>query len=343
LLYILWGQDDYSLTEALGEIKRGLGDPELLATNTTTFDGQQLTTDQMRTTGETLPFLAEKRLVIVRGLLERFEPNGRASRRQKNTRSANHRNECESLVAGISQLPESTLLVLIEGRITSRNPLLRGLSAKAKVKSFPLLRGAQLRQWIQRRVAAGGGTISPKAIELLAQLVGSNLWIMASEIDKLTLFASGRRIEEEDVRAVVSDAQQASVFTMVDAILEARAGRAGQALHQLLQRGSSPVYLLAMLSRQARMIVRVKELTSQGGSETEIRNRLGLTSDFARQKTIEQAGRYSLGRLKDLYHKLLEADLAIKTGKYEGELALNILIAELCQPDRAPTAHSGQI
>jgi DNA polymerase-3 subunit delta len=172
----------------------------------------------------------------------------------------------------------------------------------------------------------------------MAQLVGSNLWIMASEIEKLILFASGRRIEEEDVRAVVSDAQQASVFTMVDAILEARAGPAGQSLHQLLQRGSSPAYLLAMLSRQARMIVRVKELTSQGGSEIEIRDRLGLTAEFARQKTMEQARRYSLERIKDLYHKLLEADLAIKTGKYEGELALNILIAELCKPlEKAPT------
>jgi len=79
------------------------------------------------------------------------------------------------------------------------------------------------------------------------------------------------------------------------------------------------------------MIVRVKGLRNQRKPEIEIRNKLGLTSEFVWQKTIEQAERYPLERIKEVYHKLLEADLSIKTGKYEGELALNILIAELCQ------------
>ncbi len=82
------------------------------------------------------------------------------------------------------------------------------------------------------------------------------------------------------------------------------------------------------------MIVRVKELRNQRKAEIEIRNKLGLTSEFAWHKTIEQAERYPLERIKEVYHKLLEADLSIKTGKYEGELALNILIAELCQRGR---------
>jgi len=332
LLYILLGQDDYSLGESLEEIKRGIGDQALLAANTTTLDGQQMTLDQLRTVCETLPFLAERRLVIVKGLLERFEPRGKSSRRKKTTRVTNHQNEYKSLVTYISKLPDSTILVLIDNsRITSRNPLSRELSTKAVVKSFPLLRGTRLRQWIQKHVTEESSTISPQAIDLLAKLVGGNLWTMANEINKLILFTSGRRIEEGDVKMVVSYAQQANVFAMVDAILEFKVGLAEQSLHQLLQRGSSPAYLLVMLSRQARMIVRVKELRNQRKSEVEIRNKLGLTSEFAWHKTIEQAERYPLGRIKEVYHKLLEADLSIKTGKYEGELALNILIAELCR------------
>jgi DNA polymerase-3 subunit delta len=331
LLYILLGQDDYSLSESLEEIKRGIGDQALLAANTTTFDGQQITLDQLRTACETLPFLAERRLVIVKGLLERFEPRGKSSRRKKITHATNHQNEHKSLVTYISKLPDSTILVLIGGRIASKNPLFSELSAKAKVKSFPLLRGARLHQWIQRHVVEEGGTISPQAIDLLAKLVGGNLWIMANEINKLTLFTSGRRIEEGDVKMVVSYAQQANVFAMVDAILEFKVGLAEQSLHQLLQRGASSAYLLVMLSRQVRMIVRVKELRNQRKPEIEIRNKLGLTLEFAWHKTIERAERYPLERIKEVYHKLLEADLSIKTGKYEGELALNILIAELCQ------------
>ncbi len=331
MLYILLGQDDYSLGESLEEIKRGIGDQALLAANTTTLDGQQMTLYQLRTVCETLPFLAERRLVIVKGLLERFEPRGKSSRRKKITRVTNHQNEYKSLVTYISKLPDTTILVLVGGRITSRNPLFRELSTKAKVKSFPLLRGTRLRQWIQRHVTEEGGTISPQAVDLLAKLVGGNLWTMANEINKLILFTSGRRIEEGDVKMLVSYAQQASVFAMVDAILEFKVGLAEQSLHQLLQRGASSAYLLVMLSRQVRMIVRVKELRNQRKPEIEIRNKLGLTSEFAWQKTIEQVERYPLERIKEVYPKLLEADLSIKTGKYEGELALNILIAELCQ------------
>ena len=157
---------------------------------------------------------------------------------------------------------------------------------------------------------------------------------MANEIDKLVLFTSGRRIEEEDVKRLVNYAQEASVFAMVDAILEFKAGIAEQLLQQLLQQGAAPAYLLVMLARQVRMIVQVKELRSRKKSEVEIQDRLGLASEFVLRKTLEQANRYSLARLKEVYHKLLEADLSIKTGKYDAELALSILIAELCQRDK---------
>jgi len=308
-----------------------MGDQALLAANTTTLDGQQLTLDQLRTVCETAPFLGERRLVIVNGLLERFEPKSKSNRQKKITPLANQKNQYKSLATYISKLPDSTVLVLIDGRIKGNNPLFRELSTKAEVRSFPLLRDSKLREWIQRQVTEEDGSISPQAVNLLAKLVGSNLWAMANEINKLVLFTLGRRIEEEDIKMVVSHAQQANVFAMVDAILEFKAGVAEQLLHQLLQGGAAPAYLLVMLSRQFQMIVRVKELTNQGKPKIEIQDKLGLTAEFALHKTLEQADRYPLVRLKEVYHKLLEADLSIKTGKYSGELALNILIAELCQ------------
>ncbi len=330
LLYILSGQDDFSLSQSLEEIKKGMGDQELLATNTTVFDGRQVTPDQLRAVCETVPFLSEKRLVIVNGLLGRFEPKSKPSGRRKATSATNRQNGHKSLAACINEVPDSTILVLVDGKLRSSNPLLKALSAKATVKTFPLLRDTELRRWIQRRVREESGSISPQAVNLLARLVGNNLWIMRSEIDKLILFASGRRIEDGDVDRVVSYARQVNVFAMVDAILEFRARLAEQALHQLLERGAPSAYLLVMLSRQVQLIVRAKELRNQRASEAEIQKKLGLTSEFTLHKTLEQAGGHSLERLKEVYHKLLETDLSIKTGKYDGELALSMLIAELC-------------
>ena len=330
MLYVLLGEDDFSLRQSLEEIKRDIGDQTVLTTNTAVLDGQRMTLEQLRVASETVPFLAEKRLVIVEGLLRRFEPGGRPGQKTK-TRLPDQRSEYKSIAEYIRQIPDFTTLVLVDGKINSRNPLLNGLSAEAKMRRFPLMRGAELHQWIQRRVAEAGGSITSQAVDLLAKFVGSNLWVMANEIDKLVLFAEGRPIEEGEVRTVVSYAQEANVFVMVDAILEFRAGSAGQLLRQLLQQGAAPAYLLVMLSRQTRMMVRVKELRKQRKSRIEIQNKLGLTHDFVLRKAWEQADRYSLGRLKEVYHKLLEADLSIKTGRFDGELALDVLIAELSQ------------
>jgi len=328
-LYVLLGEDDFSRRQALEEIKRGLGDQALPA-NITVLDGRQVSLAQLRSVGETVPFLAEKRLVVVEGLLARFEPGGRSGRGRKARPPTNRENEYKLLADCLGSLPESTIVVLVDGKITSQNPLYGALSGKAKVRRFPPLRGDKLRQWIEKQVKREGGTISPQAVSLLAGLVGSNLWVMASEITKLALLTSGRRIEEEDVRRLVSSAQEANVFAMVDAILASRPGVSERLLEQLLREGAAPTYLLFMLSRQVRLIVRAKELRSRGESEAGIQSRLGLSSEFAWRRTLEQAQRFPLSRVKEMYRKLLEADLAIKTGRYEGELALNMLVAELC-------------
>jgi DNA polymerase-3 subunit delta len=130
---------------------------------------------------------------------------------------------------------------------------------------------------------------------------------------------------------MVSYAQEASVFTMVDAIPEFKAGPAEQLLERLLQQGAPPAYLLVMLSRQVRRVVQAKELVGQRRSEAEMMRRLEIPVDFALRRTLDQAAGYSMTRLKEVYHRLLEADLAIKTGRYDPELALNILLADLGQ------------
>jgi DNA polymerase-3 subunit delta len=332
LLYILHGEDDFSLTQYLGEIKRGLGDPSMLATNTSTFDGQKLTPGELKGVVETAPFLAEKRLVVIQGLLERFEPKGRTRSKKGGNRGGE--DNAKSFAEAMSSIPPSTVIVLTDGtRIKNTNPLLKLLSSKGEVRPFPLLKEPKLRQWIEKEVSAQGAAISPPAVDLLARLVGANLWTMSGEITKLTLYTGGRRIEAEDIDKVVSSAQEANVFVMVDAILDFKAGVAERLLEQLLDRGASSAYLLTMLTRQVRLIVQAKELRRQRHSDIEIQNKLGL-APFPLRKTLEQAQRYPLERLKQVYKKLLQTDLYIKRGKFEGGLALNLLVAELCAQRR---------
>jgi len=336
MLYIIGGPDDFSVSRELERLKQTAGDPAMLATNTSVFEGGQINLNDLKVACETVPFLAEKRLVIVYGLLENFAVRTGAGRTPAGKKPETQTATYEQYAGVLNHTPDTTLLVLIENEIKDNNPLLKLVKSSAVVKEFPALKGLELQQWINQRVVDAGGSISPNAVRLLSRLVGSNLWAMSGEIQKLTLYADGRRIEEADVNKLVAYVQQVSVFNMVDAIVEFNLPRAGALVQQLLGEGESPLGLLSMLNRQMRLIVRARELKSQKIPEAEIKSRLGIGNDFVFRKVIEQSQRYTLPRLRQVYEKLLETDIALKTSRYEGDLALDILVTELCQDGNIP-------
>jgi DNA polymerase-3 subunit delta len=336
LLYILSGEDDFSIARELDTIKKGIGDQEMLSTNTNILDGKTVTVDEFRAVCESAPFLSEKRLVIVQGLLDRFGIKAPSRGAKTPKKLENQPAAYEVFGNCIFKLPPSTILVLIEEEIKDSNPLLKMISPKAKIKNFPLLKTPELRQWVSNHIVAEGSKISVPALNLLVRLIGSNLWVMTSELNKLATYAYGRQIEEKDVKALVSYTQQSSVFNLVDAIMEFKANEAESILQQFMDKGATASYLLAMFYRQMRLIVRARDLKRQGIKEMDMRQRLGVASEYAVKKTLEQAARYSMPRIKQVYQQLLDTDIAIKTGKYTEELALNILVAELCQ--RAPVS-----
>jgi len=335
LFYILYGADDFSLKEELEKIKAGLDDGDSLASNATVFEGNQVRLNQLMDACMAMPFLGSHRLVIVEGLLGRFgkretkRDKGGKEERLALKKSAAFK-EWAALKERVAEMPPTTVLILIDGDIKRDNALLKQISSVASVKEFAHIKWTALQNWIQRRVKEQGGKVSPQAVKMLASLVGENLWVMASEIEKLLIYTSGRSIEEKDVNAVVSHARETSVFTMVDALIEGRAPTAALLLHQLLQQGATAPYLIVMITRQLRILVQAKELSQNAASMAEIKGMLGLTSDYVLTKALEQSNRYSMRRLEQVYHKLLDTDLSIKKGISTGEVALDFLVAELC-------------
>jgi len=203
LIYILYGADDYSIHQALAAIKKGLGDPETLATNTTRLEGDRLPPAALQAAVEAYPFFGDRRLVIVEGLLGRFESKSKSPASEAKTPK---KTEADPVAfAGVlKSAPPTTVAVLIDGELKKTNPMLKELAGKAEVKEYPPLSMNRLTEWIKKRAAESGGSISDEAAALLSRLVGSNLWTMAGEISKLTLLAEGRRIETADVESAVS-------------------------------------------------------------------------------------------------------------------------------------------
>lgn len=332
MFYIFYGPDDFSIHEALDKIKAGLGDGEMLGVSTVSLDGEHLTLNELKNNCNSAPFLSSHRLVIVKDLLGRFGLDRRKTRAGKGTtRTENKLGEWGDMASYVKQMPETTVLILIDGNIKSPNPLLKKISPLAKIRTFFLLRGENLKAWIQQRVAEEDGSITPKAVNLLAELIGGDLWAMSGEISKLLSYVQGRGIDENDIGQIVSHAQTANIFALVDAIVEGKTKVAQKALHRLYQEGASPTYILVMITRQFRLIAQARELSS-GFSQQQIQNKLGLTSSYALNKTLTQAKLYDFERVRKAYDKLLETDLAIKTGKYDDRLALEFLVAELTSP-----------
>ncbi len=175
--------------------------------------------------------------------------------------------------------------------------------------------------------------MSPGAVRLLAEFVGSDLWALAGELEKLSIYAGGRPVGEEEVRALVTAVRETSVFPLVDAIVEGRPAAAVRLLRQLLRQESGVPYILAMIQRQLRHLAVAREMMDAGASSRRIGEALRL-HDFALDRLLEQAPRYPPQRLRAAFRRLLEADLQIKRGVYHDELALELLVHDLAEAPR---------
>ena len=328
MIYLLYGKDDFSLQESLSSIKEGVEPAELRDVNITVFDGAQVSFDLLAATCATVPFLSAKRLVVVKGLLSLFERRAPSLARSTGARPQPPAlGQWEELSQFLPSVPETTDLAFVEGHLSVTNPLLSAIRQQVIVRTFPLLKPGEIRQWIRRRTVSAGIDIEPKAVDALVETIGGDLRIMSEELKKLVLYRWGNSIRQEDVQKMVSYVKEANVFEAVDAVMEDRPEVAIRLMHQLLDSGRPPSYLLSMIARQVRLLLLAKDLKARGVPPAQQGRRLGLTG-YPLRKIIEQEARFSAQRLVEIHRMLLEADLSIKTGSVPEDLILDTLIAE---------------
>jgi len=327
LLYILHGEDDFSSRQAYEQIKAGLGDDDMLSCNTTVFDGQDVKMNALIGACITVPFMTSWRLIMVKGLLGRLQGESKAKGKSKFGGD-----NWQTIGGYIKDMPPSNVLVLLEGQIRKDGALFKKLRGIAEVKEFPLIKGGQLVSWIADRVTQCGSSITRSAAAQLADYIGSNLWVLASEIEKLCLYRQEGQITDADVTEMVSYIREANVFAVIDALINRQRSPVVKLLHRLLNDGAAPAYLLFMITRQYRLMMQAKDMSTAKVPSAEIGERLSIRSDWALRKLLDQSRRYTVARLEADYRRILNTDISIKTGRYNAELALDMLIMELCQP-----------
>jgi DNA polymerase-3 subunit delta len=334
MFYIIYGDDDYRCHQALGELKKTLGDAEMLSVNTTVLDARRLTLKELTEVCDVVPFMSASRLIIVEGLLKRFSSTDRqAAAADGNGGGSAQSKEWQELGGYVKRMPPSTTLVLFDPTLDLKghNSLLKSLVPLAD-KSVLLseLKGRELAGWIRDYALSAKGKLSAVAANLLAEYIGGDLWALSGEINKLITYCGGREVTDADVREMTSFAREDNIFALVDSVMESRVKEAQVMLHRMLKYGTAPQQILAMIERQFSLVLRVKEL-SNGVSQQEIRERLSLHPRYPLEKTLKQSKSFTLPRLRRAFHCLLDTDVAIKSGKYEDELALDLLVIELCK------------
>lgn len=330
--------DDFRLHEAYVELRTRLDTDGMLATNTTVLPARGLTPGELLQHLGTIPFLAAARVVTVEGLFVAL-----GSRRGV-------MDTWQPLLDFLAVMPETNHLVLLEPaadrddrQTVERSPLFRALRAipGADIREFRALRlfgrdsGNEVARWVLERAALHGIQLERTAAEALSELVGANLWALSSELDKLAQYAAGRPITVADVRALTPAAREAGMFDLVDAAVEGRTPVALRLLRQMLEEGSeSPQLILVMIARQLRSLVRAAELIEQRAPQPAIGEATGVHNQWALGKLIRQA--QALGRFgtEEALREAERTDFAVKTGKLDESLALELLVCRLA--DLAP-------
>lgn len=324
MLYILYGPDSFSRQEALAALRAELDPNGMLASSTVALEGRQTTPQEVMAACDTAPFLAQRRLVVVHGLLQQAE-GGRSSRGRRGGGGG----PWAALAEYVPRMPPTTVLVLVDDEVAPENPLLQALRPHAAVRHFPKPTERALPGWIASRARSLGLKMTDGAVRLLAALVGPDTWALASELEKLAAYAAdGRPVGEEEVRSLVAAAREVRVYSLVDAIVEGRAAAALRLLEQMMAQEQHPLSILAAIQRHYRNLVIAREMLEAGATSRQIGERARL-GGYALEKVLQQAPAYPLPRLREAYRRLLAADAAIKRGVYGQELALELLVQEL--------------
>lgn len=348
MITLIHGPAELLRSEALAELAAGIApDPELAALNTSHLDGRTVTLAELYNASDTLPFLAERRLVVVEALLARLAAPGKrkggdgsqatdgGDLPEPEPEAEDVKGQAKAFLAYFAQVPESTDLVLLETD-TSSGPGLRRIqeltrSGRARIMLCERPRKNDLPDWLRIRARQRNVKLDAGAIQDLAEFVGDDLRQLDQELIKLADYARGRPVTREDVRALVPATRAANVFELVDALGLGNGPSAGRLLqHALDVDGEPPLRLLAMIARQYRLLIQVKALQAQGARPPEIAKALNV-GEWTVPRFVNQAGRHSFTRLTHAMEQILAADEAIKTGQLSDREAMDVLLAELIE------------
>lgn len=314
MLYLLTGANEFAISQQLATMQAVLPDA-IRDLNCVQLDGRKLKLDELARACEAQPFLADRRIVIVHEAL-------------KHSKAGKER---DALKAYLASVPAHCDLIFVEpGEVDKRNAVYTFLRSHAEIHTYEPLQGAELVRWVQACATNQQARLEQAAASRLIDLAGSDSRTLATEIERLATYAGrGGQITTAMIDATVADAQEQNLFAFLDDLSRRHAPAALQGLRALLADGQAPTYLLYMLMRQVRILLLVGELQQQRLRPEQIASQLKL-KPFVVKKAAGQVRAFEVAELRHFHDRLLTIDHASKTGQAQAEVALELLVLEMC-------------
>ena len=310
-LYLFEGEEEHIKRSALSQLESAL--------NLGTFSDMNVTAmkdpdaDKLIAASETLPFMSDKRLVVVR-------ESGMLSGKAKDYDEAS---SAERLKDYLPALPETTVLVFyVRGAADKRKKLYQTIKKCGKIVTFDRLDQRQLQSYIARTLKKAGLAVTSDACDRLIYSVGDDLTTVLSETEKLIAYCDGRdNVTADDIRAVCSARTEYRVFELAQTVLEGRSTQAFAMLRALLTDGEQPLMLLALLNRQCRQVYDAKICMNKGQSQAAIAGMLGIPP-FAVKQLTALARMYSEEALSQMVRRCTQIEFDVKAGRLAEESAM---------------------
>lgn len=298
--YLLCGEESYSQEQAVRQLL-GRMDESTRDLNVTTLKNPEA--HEVINACDTLPFFSERRMVRVVDL------------------SAD---AATGLSEYAQKVPETTILLLIfTSKPNAQSALYKALAKADRVVEFERFTPERATAFLEKRASAQGASLDRVAARRLIERVGTSLGALESTLTRLIDYAGPNgRVSVEAVEACVPAPVEATVFSILDALISGNRRTAVTGLTELIKSGAdSPMRLASFFEGRLKQMLIAKQMLSAGETEQSIIKALG-GSPYAAKKTVQNARKCTLGQLVSGIENFSSVDALQKQGAIKDDDAL---------------------
>lgn len=309
--YLLFGTEDYLKRQYRDKLAKAMVDTEDTM-NYNYFEGNNFQLQEVLDIGETLPFFAEERVLVLEnsGLFKKTP---------------------EEIEKRLEQFPDSTHVIFVEKEVDKRSRLYKWIGKHGYASEMNTPDEKMLITWVKGLCRAEGKQIEDSAIFYFVEHMGTDMLLLKNEMEKLFCYCyDSEKITLEDIREVCVSQASDKMFEMLDAISVHNQDKALLLYHDLLALREPAMRVLYMLTRHFHILMQISVLMSEGKDNKTMAAACGIPP-FSVKKYAVQAGKYSYERLKSMVEKCQATDQGIKTGMVQDVVGVELLIVEFSQ------------